>query len=629
MQPEQGQGHEPLEAPQDNSVDNLLPGQAADGEAPGGFKFNLIDRSADPDLVLTDFLEALASVTTIPVSDLRSLVEHNRVYGLRPARALLMSQVVSGSEFDAAERRKRDSVRLTPEMVDWDIAGLLPQQFCQHAGIIAYQKDDSGQALVAHSDQLDKYAQEVIAEGLGNDYKTVWAERQAIGSCWQLRPLDSSDGGDDAAAAIARNPLAIWNDLTSQTGGFMSDSTGLQLSYMFVHAAVKGASDIHIEGTATGEVEVRYRSLGRMRLLMQWPLALGEQIVNRLRVVAKVKDNPDALADARFAVLVPQHGVFNVRLSFCPTYVGQMVTMRMLSARAGAEQSLKDVWLAEHSPPNRPPMAERIEDLLASRSDGLVLVVGRTGDGKTTTLAAMLSEFCKPGDRKVLTAEHPVEYAIPGAQQVDITEWYGEGPPPEGYKTWGNVLRAFLRCDPDVIMIGEIRDEETARIAIRAAQTGHVVLATIHVRDAASAPSRLVDMAPGTEKMLSESLNGVLAQRLIRTVCVACRGHMSADCAKCGGEGFDAQTAVGEMLVVDEAVREAIAQKESPAHLVRAAMKDQTQVADALAHLIRLNLTTEAEAAWSFGREVSAQAAERAASPEPATGDQQKGEQAA
>ena len=629
MQPESGLERDLAKHSQDSSVDRLLPGQAAsDGAAAGDFKFNLADKSsADPEQVLTDFLEAMESLTAVPASDLRLIVEHSRAYGLRPARALLVSQVVSPSEFDGAERRKRDSIRLVPEMVDWELAMMLPQQFCLHSGIIAYQKDESGQVLVAHSDRLDEYAHEVLASVLGSGYKVVWAERQAIGSCWQLKPLDPANEGDDAAA-IKHDPVAVWNDLTSQAGGFMSESTGLQLSHMFVYAAVKGASDIHIEGNAIGQVEVRYRSLGRMKSLMKWPLALGEQIVNRLRVVAKVKDNPDALADARFAVHVPEHGVFHVRLSFTPTYVGQMVVMRMHSARAGAEQRLEDVWPSDHSPSNRPPMAERLKDLLASRSDGLVLVVGRTGDGKTTSLAAMVSEFCKRGDMKVLTAEHPVEYSLPGAQQVDIVEWHGEGPTPEGYKTWGNVLRAFLRSDPDVIMIGEIRDEETARIAIRAAQTGHIVLATIHVRDAASAPSRLVDMAPDTEMLLSESLNGVLAQRLIRTVCAACRGHNSEGCPKCGGEGFDAQTAVGELLVVDESVRQAIAQKESPAQLVRAAMTDQTQIVDALSHLLRSNLTTEAEIERSFGKAVSAEVAAMTF-PSEQTGDEREGGRAA
>lgn len=628
MQPESGLERDLMEASEDNSVDTLLPGQTATGGAPGDFKFNLADRSpADPEQVLADFLEAMESITAVPAADLRSIVDHSRACGLRPARALLMSQVVSRSDFDGAERRQRDSVRLVPEMVNWDIAGLLPQQFCLYSGIIAYQRDDEDRILVAHSSRLDEYAHEVLADSLGDDYKAVWADQQAIGSCWQLKPLDSADEGDDAAA-IRHDPAAVWNDLTSQTGGFMSESTGLQLSHMFVYAAVKGASDIHIEGTTAGQMEVRYRSLGRMKSLMNWPLALGEQIVNRLRVVAKVKDNPSALADARFAVFVPEHGVFNVRLSFCPTYVGQMVVMRMLSAQAGAERSLEDVWPSDHSPPNRLSMAERIKGLLASRSDGIVLVAGRTGDGKTTSLAAMLSEFCKRGDMKVLTAEHPVEYAIPGAQQVDIAEWHGDGPPPEGYKTWGNVLRAFLRSDPNVIMIGEIRDEETARIAIRAAQTGHIVLATIHVRDAASAPARLIDMAPGTEALLSESLNGVLAQRLIRTICVACRGR-SEDCPKCGGEGFDAQTAVGELLVVDKSVREAIAQKESPTRLVREAMKDQSQIVDALAHLIQSKLTTEAEVEWSFGSAISAEASAKASSPEWTSGNEMANEEAA
>jgi general secretion pathway protein E len=200
-----------------------------------------------------------------------------------------------------------------------------------------------------------------------------------------------------------------------------------------------------------------------------------------------------------------------------------------------------------------PHVLERL-DTLVRQSHGIVLVTGPTGSGKTTTLYAMLSRV-DPETTNVMTVEDPIEYDLPGIGQTQVNARID--------MTFARALRAILRQDPDVIMIGEIRDRETAQIAVQASLTGHLVLATLHTNDAASAVTRLLDM--GIEPfLLSSSLLGVLAQRLVRKLCTDCRqqdaqGHWHAvGCPACAGTGYVGRTGIYELIALDDALREAV-----------------------------------------------------------------------
>ncbi len=220
---------------------------------------------------------------------------------------------------------------------------------------------------------------------------------------------------------------------------------------------------------------------------------------------------------------------------------------------------------------------------LVSRPQGIVLVTGPTGSGKSTTLYSFL-KYIQHETRNLVTVEDPVEYQLPGVNQVHVDE--------KAKKTFAGSLRAILRQDPDVIMIGEIRDYETAHIAIQASLTGHLVLATLHTNDAASAVTRLTDM--GVEPfLLSSSLLGVLAQRLVRKLCVHCRGP---GCAECGLTGYQGRTGVFELMVANDAIRAQIHNRAAEAEIRAAALAvGMTLMRDDGERLVREGVTSREE----------------------------------
>jgi general secretion pathway protein E len=235
----------------------------------------------------------------------------------------------------------------------------------------------------------------------------------------------------------------------------------------------------------------------------------------------------------------------DVRVSTLPAGHGERVVLRLLDKERGRLTPEKLGMAAD--------TLSGVEALMG-QSHGIVLVTGPTGSGKTTTLYAMLSRV-DAATTNVLTVEDPIEYDLPGIGQTQVN--------PRIDMTFSRALRAILRQDPDVIMIGEIRDRETAQIAVQASLTGHLVLATLHTNDSVSAVTRLVDM--GIEPfLLSSSLLGVLAQRLVRRLCPACRrqdaqgGWHPAGCPACGNTGYSGRTGIYELLLLDERLREAI-----------------------------------------------------------------------
>jgi general secretion pathway protein E len=219
-----------------------------------------------------------------------------------------------------------------------------------------------------------------------------------------------------------------------------------------------------------------------------------------------------------------------------PSAHGERAVLRLLD-KSGARLRLPDVGMQGQT-------LERLESLIA-QPHGLILVTGPTGSGKTTTLYAALGQL-DAGRSNIMTVEDPIEYELPGVGQTQVN--------PRIELDFARALRAILRQDPDIIMIGEIRDFETAQIAIQASLTGHLVLATLHTNDAASAVTRLTDM--GVEPfLLSSSLLGVLAQRLVRKLCVHCQG---TGCDDCGRSGYHGRTGVFELMTANEAVRDLI-----------------------------------------------------------------------
>ena len=316
------------------------------------------------------------------------------------------------------------------------------------------------------------------------------------------------------------------------------------LNALLTQAARDGASDIHIEPYERHS-SVRFRVDGDLREVVQPHRALHAALISRLKIMAELDIAEKRLPqDGRISLRLGQRAI-DVRVSTLPSTHGERAVLRLLDKSEG-KLGLPGLGMEGDT-------LTRLQRLIA-QPHGIILVTGPTGSGKTTTLYAALQEL-DTNTRNILTVEDPVEYELPGVGQTQVN--------PRIDLTFAKALRAILRQDPDVIMIGEIRDFETAQIAIQASLTGHLVLATLHTNDAPSAVTRLIDM--GVEPfLLSSSLLGVLAQRLLRQLCTHCQG---AGCEACHQTGYHGRTGIFELLTTDDALRALIHAQASEADL--------------------------------------------------------------
>jgi type IV pilus assembly protein PilB len=350
------------------------------------------------------------------------------------------------------------------------------------------------------------------------------------------------------------------------------------LNYILYQAIRDKASDIHLE-PFEGDFKIRYRVDGSLFELEAPPPHLAEALIARVKVMSDLDIAETRLPqDGRIELTVGGRAV-DLRVSTLPTMYGESTVMRILD-RSNVSLSLDNLGLV----PQVREHLRRFVDL----PHGIVLVTGPTGSGKTTTLYAMLNEANKE-DTKVITVEDPVEYDLEGIVQVPVNEDIGV--------SYASVLRTILRQDPDVILVGEIRDKETAQTAIEASLTGHLVFSTLHTNDAASAVTRLVDI--GIEPfLLTATVQGILAQRLVRRVCRDCKTFyepaddvlrrlgLVADqvvgrkfaygkgCATCNFTGYRGRMAITEILDIDDRMRELILQGASTATLQAAAVEN-------------------------------------------------------
>jgi type IV pilus assembly protein PilB len=332
---------------------------------------------------------------------------------------------------------------------------------------------------------------------------------------------------------------------------------------LVMHQAIKErASDIHFEPFER-EFKIRYRVDGTLYEMAPPPVHLATSVISRVKVMANMNIAERRIPqDGRIMTTVGGKAV-DMRVNSLPTQHGESVVMRVLD-RSSIQLELSDLGMGEG-------LRNYIEETI-HKPNGIFIVTGPTGAGKTTTLYACLRKI-NTIDAKLLTAEDPVEYELDGIMQVPINDAVG--------LTFAKALRSFLRQDPDRIMVGEMRDLETAQIAIQASLTGHLVLSTLHTNDSAGAVTRLVDM--GVEPFLvAATLEGVLAQRLLRTICKSCRApyepslhvlnqlnltvediggkhfHTGSGCSVCGGSGYKGRKGIYELLDVTDPIRELI-----------------------------------------------------------------------
>ncbi len=345
------------------------------------------------------------------------------------------------------------------------------------------------------------------------------------------------------------------------------------LNALLMQAARDGASDIHIEPYERHS-SVRFRIDGTLREVVQPNRALHAALISRLKIMADLDIAEKRLPqDGRISLRLGQRAI-DVRVSTLPGAHGERAVLRLL------DKSLSRLTLA--SVGMKGATLQRLEQLIA-QPHGIVLVTGPTGSGKTTTLYAALQQL-DAAHFNIMTVEDPIEYELSGIGQTQVNAKID--------LDFAKALRAILRQDPDIIMIGEIRDKETAQIAIQASLTGHLVLATLHTNDAVSAVTRLTDM--GVEPfLLSSSLLGVLAQRLVRKICTACQG---SGCTDCGHTGYQGRTGIFELLSVDDTLRERIHSRAAESELLSAAKRQgMTSMREDGEHLVAQGITSAQE----------------------------------
>ena len=411
--------------------------------------------------------------------------------------------------------------------------------------------------VIDHFQQLDaqSLAQRISASYAGAESSAAMVMSEVEGEADLARMMQELPAVEDLLEASADAPIIR------------------MLNALLMQAARDGASDIHIEPYERHS-SVRFRIDGTLREVVQPNRALHAALISRLKIMADLDIAEKRLPqDGRISLRLGQRAI-DVRVSTLPGAHGERAVLRLLD-KSQSRLTLAAVGMQGAT-------LQRFEQLI-TQPHGIVLVTGPTGSGKTTTLYAALQQL-DAAHFNIMTVEDPIEYELSGIGQTQVN--------PKIDLDFAKALRAILRQDPDIIMIGEIRDKETAQIAIQASLTGHLVLATLHTNDAISAVTRLTDM--GVEPfLLSSSLLGVLAQRLVRKICTACQG---SGCTGCGHTGYQGRTGIFELLSVDDVLRERIHSRAAESELLSAAKRQgMTSMREDGEHLVAQGITSAQE----------------------------------
>ena len=472
-----------------------------------------------------------------------------------------------------------DFVDLTAVSIPLELARFVPRSIAKKYAVVPVKllKDE---LYVAMSDPLNFVAQEEIKAASHKQVVPMIATRRATEMA--INTLYGPEGTAKAIEEMKREAGDTSQDIIpTQMAQSVDNSANEAPTIRFVNSVIERAveeraSDIHLE-PQEGEMVVRMRIDGALRKLFTVPANLQATVISRLKIMGGMNISERKIPQDGRAMITSKGKDIDLRINSMPTIYGEKVVLRLLD-KSAARISSQSIGLEGED-------LRKYEALLKNTS-GVILVVGPTGSGKSTTMCAMIQELCNE-ETNVMTLEDPVEYNIPGANQCQINEKTG--------MTFAAGLRAILRQDPDVISVGEIRDGETAVIAVRAAITGHVVISTLHTNDAVSTIDRLVDV--GVEPyMISSALRGVISQRLVRKICPHCKTaytpsaeelamlgmpedskvqfYKGTGCQECFHSGTRGRRAVFEILVLDAKLRRLLAAGTPSDKLQEAALKD-------------------------------------------------------
>ena len=535
------------------------------------------------------FGELLLSKGLLNRRELTEALNEQRSKGGRLGEILVKLRMVSDEDVRVAlaEHLATEHVHLDGKEIDMNIARLVPESLAKRFNLVAIDEKD-GKVLVAMADPLDIVATDTITMKTGREIQPVLSSlreiRQTIEKVYHGSDIDEQrlrdlvehavnteaeeEGDQDTLMENALNALEA--DISVEEAA--TRAPVIRFVDLLLRQAVKSrASDIHVEPQELS-MTIRMRIDGVLQDMVPPPRKMQAAIATRIKILSKMDIAERRLPqDGRFKIKAPGRDI-DVRVSVIPTIYGEKVVMRILDS-AAVNHDLDQLGFD-------PELLEEFKMMLA-QPHGIIVVTGPTGSGKSTTLYSALN-YLKDPRKNITTVEDPVEYRLRGINQIQVK--------PEIGLDFAESLRAILRQDPDIILIGEIRDKETIDIAIKASLTGHLVLSTFHTNDAPSAISRMVYM--GVEPyLLASTVNLIVAQRLIRRICDRCKEPVAINeqvlrrlnvspekardavfyhgrgCATCGGTGYMGRLPIFEFLVTDSEIRDKISTGSSEARI--------------------------------------------------------------
>jgi type IV pilus assembly protein PilB len=518
--------------------------------------------------------ELLVKAGVLSREQLAAALEKQKQTGLRLGELLVREGLLTEEQLARIlqDQLGIKAVDLARAYIDPRAVRLVPEALARRHGLVPLRVED-GHLVVAMRDPLDYFALEDVRLVARMPVRPVIATGSAV-----QEALGRAYGGEAVRRAVPGAPAAPREAAAEVAAAADVEAAPVVrfVQTLLENAVRAGASDVHLEPDED-TVRVRLRVDGFLRETLTIPPETYPAVLARLKIMANLNIAEHRVPqDGRTAVQVDGREV-DVRVSVMPVVQGEKVALRLLD-RAG-------LLLDKHRLGLSPVNLARFDDLLR-RPHGIILVTGPTGSGKTTTLYAMLQEL-NDESKNIVTLEDPVEYRLKGINQTQVH--------PRAGLTFAAGLRAILRQDPDIIMVGEIRDLETAEIAVRAALTGHLVLSTLHTNDAPAVVTRLADMGI-PHFLIAASLAGCIAQRLVRKVCAECAEGYEATpqekeilgvapetpmalrrgrgCPWCLNSGYRGRTGIFEILTVTEAVRQAIDRKATPDDLRELARRE-------------------------------------------------------
>jgi type IV pilus assembly protein PilB len=462
------------------------------------------------------------------------------------------AQVLQALEGPTGVRR----ISLGNYNIDEQVLQMIDEQFCRRTGIIPLRIEDTKIAF-ATSDPLDFGTFEEIRMMTGYRPKPYSAPKNEI-----ISQIEKYYGFTRTLEALGVKQNVISESVEEEEDDYEDTPMVKLVNQVLASAVFQRASDIHID-PLDDKVLVRYRIDGVLDVVREFPIKIHTQMISRIKVMSGMDITETRIPqDGRIQTMIQDKSI-DLRISTLPTVRGEKVVMRILDL-SGSMSKIKAIGLEDKD--------EKIVREMINRPNGIVLVSGPTGSGKTTTLYSCLHELNSPGVN-IMTVEDPVEIKVPGINQIQVH--------PDVNLTFANALRSILRQDPNIVMIGEIRDVETAEIAIRASLTGHLVLSTIHTNDAVKTVMRLLDMEI-EPFLLASSLTGVIAQRLVRRLCNQCcyddepsptevalfkkyliedtKVKRSRGCPSCNYKGYVGRVGIFEVLPINSVMQKLIAQ---------------------------------------------------------------------